>query len=29
MAKNNQLDWLSKQWSDLKSSFVKVYLIKG
>jgi hypothetical protein len=29
MAKNNQLESLAKQWSDLKSSFVKVYLIKG
>jgi hypothetical protein len=29
MAKSNQLDELAKQWADLKSSFVKVYLIKG
>lgn len=29
MAKNNQLDGLTKQWADLKASFVKVYLIKG
>lgn len=29
MAKNNQLDWLAKQWADLKASFVKVYLVKG
>lgn len=29
MAKNNQLESLAKQWADLKSSFVKVYLIKG
>ncbi|MFZ2151450.1 MAG: DUF2892 domain-containing protein [Candidatus Absconditicoccaceae bacterium] len=29
MAKNNQLDLLAKQGADLKSSFVKVYLIKG
>jgi hypothetical protein len=28
MAKTNKLDWLVKQWADLKASFVKVYLIK-
>ncbi|MCX6822545.1 MAG: DUF2892 domain-containing protein [candidate division SR1 bacterium] len=29
MANNNQVDLLSKQAQDLKTSFVKVYLIKG
>jgi hypothetical protein len=29
MAKSGTLDWLAKQWADLKASFVKVYLIKG